>query len=143
MGQLPPRKKTDKMIKLSSREHLEAPNVLPKRQSPINVEVTSSNNKEVRSSILSPPPHFPINDLEYEKTKVKLINSLTNYANLREISANVWVDLKENRVRKIFYINQEDYQIPLEWFSDNLMSASSFRSWKKTLKEVKNLSPML
>ena len=31
MGQLPPRKKTDKMIKLSSREHLEAPNVLPKK----------------------------------------------------------------------------------------------------------------
>jgi hypothetical protein len=36
-------------------------------------------------------------------------------------------------------IKEEDYKIPLEWFSDNLMSSSSFRRWKKTLKDVKTL----
>ena len=74
---------------------------------------------------------------------MKLINSLTNYANLREVSSNVWIDMKDNRVRKIFYVNEEDYRIPLEWFSDNLMFSSSFSTWKKTLREVKTLSPYL
>lgn len=92
---------------------------------------------------MSPLPHLPINAIDYEMQKIKLINSLTNYANLRESSRNVWMDLKENRVRKVFEIKEEDYQIPLEWYCDNLMSSSSFRSWKKTLKEVRTLSPYL
>ena len=43
-----------------------------------------------------------ISSLEYEKMKVKLMNSMTNFANLTEQSKNVYVDLKENRVRKVF-----------------------------------------
>lgn len=69
--------------------------------------------------------------------KIKLINSLTNYAELTEKSQNVFVDFKENRVRKIFYIKEEEYKIPLEWFGDNLMNCSGFRRWKKTLKTAR------
>jgi hypothetical protein len=73
--------------------------------------------------------------------KVKLINTLTNFASLEAVDKNTYIDLKDNRVRRVFEIKEDDYRIPLEWFSDNLMSCSSFRRWKKTLNQVKSLQP--
>ena len=51
----------------------------------------------------------------------------------------MYVDLKDNRVRKVFEIKEEEYKIPLEWFGDNLMTSSGFRNWKRTLREVRTL----
>ena len=45
-------------------------------------------------------------------------------------------------MRKIYRVNQDDYEIPLEWFSDNMMSASSFKTWKKTMKNVKTVASL-
>ena len=41
------------------------------------------------------------------------MNSLTNYANLTESAKGVHVDLKDNRVRKVFEVKEEEYKIPL------------------------------
>ena len=52
-------------------------------------------------------------------------------------------DEQNNRVRKVFEIREDEDKIPFEWFSDNMMSASSFPTWKKTLKDVKTLTSIV
>ena len=67
---------------------------------PVTVDVISPKNS--KSSELNMEQFKKLNDIEYEKMKLKLINSLTNFANLEETSKNVFVNRKENRVRKFY-----------------------------------------